>query len=113
MAACQICRHPDPHRPHPEGEGWPSTVLRCASCPDGKCQLSADDTTTTRGTDGHAEEYAARLYVCRCGLRCKTPEDLAGHLDVHNASHGPGSPEARAALVLHGTTWHVRKDRDR
>jgi hypothetical protein len=39
MAACLICQHSDPHKPHPDGEGWPSTVLRCESCPDGKCQL--------------------------------------------------------------------------
>ena len=36
---CSICGHAEPHRPHPEGEGWPSTVLKCASCPEGKCVL--------------------------------------------------------------------------
>ena len=37
--ACGICGHAEPHHPHPEGEGWPMTVLRCASCPEGKCVL--------------------------------------------------------------------------
>ena len=41
-AACAECGHPDPHRPHPDGTGRPSTVLKCASCPDGKCVLKAD-----------------------------------------------------------------------
>jgi hypothetical protein len=36
---CAECGHTDPHRPHPDGIGWPSTVLKCASCPDGKCLL--------------------------------------------------------------------------
>jgi hypothetical protein len=37
--ACGICGHAEPHHPHPDGKGWPSTILKCASCPDGKCVL--------------------------------------------------------------------------
>jgi len=37
--SCTACAHADLHQPHPDGTGWPSTVLACASCPDGKCVL--------------------------------------------------------------------------
>jgi hypothetical protein len=39
-AGCSVCGHPGrEHRPHPDGTGWPATVLRCPSCPDGRCIL--------------------------------------------------------------------------
>lgn len=54
-------------------------------------------------------EKEAQPYACRCGSRCKTPQELVEHLEVRNTSHGPDSPEARAALVCYGTSWHVRE----
>ena len=42
--ACGICGHEDRHAPHSDGTGWPSTILKCAACPDGKCALPDADT---------------------------------------------------------------------
>lgn len=58
--------------------------------------------------EAHGEKEA-RPYMCRCGSRCRTPEDLVGHLEVRNTSHGPDSPEAKSALVRYGTSWRVRE----
>jgi hypothetical protein len=49
---CSVCGHTDQHAYHPDGTGWPVTILECTSCPDRKCvllsALDAEDTDKQR-----------------------------------------------------------------
>lgn len=56
---CRLCGHIAPHHPHPDGEGWPATKLKCAACPDGTCELPAPASDALTPEQHYAE--AARL----------------------------------------------------